>query len=56
MVKIVVERINQFEPYLGEEEKKELMEVIDSGWFTEAKKQESLKNSLLRLWVENMQY
>ena len=43
MVKIVVERINQFEPYLGEEEKKELMEVIDSGWFTEAKKTRELE-------------
>jgi perosamine synthetase len=38
-----VERINQFEPYLGEEEKKELMEVIDSGWFTEAKKTRELE-------------
>ena len=36
-------RINQFEPYLGEEEKKELMDVIDSGWFTEAKKTRELE-------------
>ncbi|QLH02220.1 aminotransferase [Nitrosopumilus cobalaminigenes] len=38
-----MERINQFEPYLGEEEKKELMDVIDSGWFTEAKKTRELE-------------
>jgi perosamine synthetase len=38
-----VQRINQFEPYLGEEEKKELMDVIDSGWFVEAKKTRELE-------------
>ena len=31
-------KIQQFEPHLGEEEKQQLIEVIDSGWFTEAKK------------------
>ena len=30
--------IHQIEPSLGNEEKKELMDVIDSGWFTESKK------------------
>jgi len=34
----MIKKIQQFEPQLGEEEKKELMDVIDSGWFTEAKK------------------
>lgn len=29
-------RINQIEPWVGEEEKKELIETIDSGWITEA--------------------
>ena len=33
-----LKNIQQFEPSLGEEEKKELLEVIDSGWFTESKK------------------
>ena len=33
-----IKKIQQFEPHLGEEEKRELIEVIDSGWFTEAKK------------------
>lgn len=33
-----MDKIQQFEPHLGEEEKKELMDVIDSGWFTESKK------------------
>ena len=33
-----VKKIQQFEPHLGEEEKQQLIEVIDSGWFTEAKK------------------
>lgn len=31
-------KIQQFEPHLGQEEKQELINVIDSGWFTEAKK------------------
>jgi perosamine synthetase len=30
--------INQIEPWMGEEEKQQLAEVIDSGWFTEAGK------------------
>lgn len=30
--------IQQFEPHLGDEEKKELLKVVDSGWFTESKK------------------
>ena len=38
-----LKRINQFEPYLDEEEKKELIEVIDSGWFTESKKTRELE-------------
>lgn len=33
-----MKRINQIEPWLGEEEKQELSSVIDSGWFTEAQK------------------
>ena len=33
-----IKKIQQFEPHLGEEEKQQLIEVIDSGWFTEAKK------------------
>ena len=37
MIKIL-KKIPQIEPSLGEEEKKELLSVIDSGWFTEAKK------------------
>ena len=36
-------RISQIEPWLGEEEKKELLEVIDSGWFTEHKKTRELE-------------
>jgi len=38
MVEKNLKNIQQFEPSLGEEEKKELLEVIDSGWFTESKK------------------
>ncbi len=34
----ILKRINQIEPSLDKEEKKELMSVIDSGWFTEASK------------------
>ena len=33
-----MDKIFQFEPNLGEEEKKELVSVIDSGWYTEAGK------------------
>src|SRR3972149_931363 len=33
-----MKRINQIEPWLGEEEKQELASVIDSGWFTEAQR------------------
>jgi perosamine synthetase len=40
-----MKKIQQFEPQLGEEEKKELMEVIDSGWFTEAKKTTEFEKS-----------
>ena len=38
MEKMDIKKIQQFEPHLGEEEKQQLIEVIDSGWFTEAKK------------------
>lgn len=33
-----MKRINQIEPWLGQEEKEELISVIESGWFTEAQK------------------
>ena len=33
-----MKRINQVEPWLGDEEKQELVSVIESGWFTEAQK------------------
>jgi dTDP-4-amino-4,6-dideoxygalactose transaminase len=33
-----MKKIYQIEPSLGNEEKKELIDVIDSGWFTESKK------------------
>lgn len=33
-----MKRISQIEPWLGQEEKEELVSVIDSGWFTEAQK------------------
>lgn len=33
-----MKRINQIEPWVGEEEKKELIETIESGWITEAGK------------------
>ena len=33
-----MKKIFQFEPNLGEEEKQELIDVIDSGWYTEASK------------------
>ena len=33
-----MEKIYQIEPSLGNEEKKELIDVINSGWFTESKK------------------
>ena len=38
MARTYIKKIQQFEPHLGEEEKHQLIEVIDSGWFTEAKK------------------
>ena len=38
MDKINDKEIQQFAPHLGEEEKQQLIEVVDSGWFTEAKK------------------
>ena len=38
MDKMNIKKIQQFEPHLGEEEKQQLIEVIDSGWITEAKK------------------
>lgn len=39
-----MKRINQIEPSLGNEEKKELIDVIDSGWFTEASKTKEFEN------------
>ena len=33
-----MEKIHQIGPSLGKEEKRELLSVINSGWFTEAKK------------------
>ena len=39
-----MERINQIEPSLGIEEKKELVSVIDSGWYTEGKKTRDFEN------------
>ncbi len=33
-----MKRINQIEPWVGEEEKQELIETIESGWITEAAK------------------
>ena len=50
-----MDKIFQFEPNLGEEEKKELVSVIDSGWYTEAGKQENLKRCLQSLLGENLQ-
>ena len=50
-----MKKIQQFEPNLGEEEKKELLSVIDSGWYTESKKQENLKIILQILSAENTQ-
>jgi len=35
-------KIEQFEPSLGEEEKSELLDVVESGWFTEAKKNKGI--------------
>lgn len=35
---ITVKKIVQIEPSLGDEEKRELVSVIDSGWYTEAAK------------------
>ena len=37
-ISIIMKKIYQIEPSLGNEEKKELIDVIDSGWFTESKK------------------
>ena len=39
-----MKKIQQFEPNLGEEEKKELLSVIDSGWYTESKKTREFEN------------
>ena len=39
-----MKKIQQFEPNLGEEEKKELLSVIDSGWYTESKKTREFDN------------
>ena len=33
-----MKRINHIEPWVGEEEKQELIETIESGWITEAAK------------------
>ena len=33
-----MKRINQIEPHMNNDEKKELISVINSGWFTEASK------------------
>ena len=40
-----MKKIQQFEPNLGEEEKKELLSVIDSGWYTESKKTREFENN-----------
>ena len=34
----LLKRIKQIEPSLGKEERKEMLDVLDSGWYTEAKK------------------
>jgi perosamine synthetase len=34
----VLKRIHQIQPSIGKEERRELLDVIDSGWYTEAKK------------------
>jgi len=33
-----LKKINQIEPHMDDDEKKELVSVINSGWFTEASK------------------
>ena len=38
MEEMNLKKIQQFEPHMGEEEKEELLAVIDSGWFTEAER------------------
>lgn len=39
-----LERIKQIEPSLGREERKEILDVLDSGWYTEAKKTRRFEN------------
>jgi len=43
-----LKKINQIEPSLGEEEKKELIKVIDSGWFTESSKTEEFEKTFAK--------
>jgi len=43
-----LKKINQIEPSLGSEEKKELLSVIDSGWFTEASKTREFEKKFAR--------
>ena len=49
-----LKRINQIEPSMDESEKKELLSVIDSGWFTEAAKLNNLNKCLPVLQVLNL--
>ena len=39
-----MKRIKQIEPSLGKEERKEMLDVLDSGWYTEAKKTRRFEN------------
>ena len=40
----LLKRIKQIEPSLGKEERKEMLDVLDSGWYTEAKKTRRFEN------------
>ena len=47
-----IKKINQVEPWLGQEEKKAMAEYLDSGgWLTEFKKTKEFEEALIRLGV-----
>ena len=49
-----MKKINQIEPHMDDEEKKELISVVDSGWFTEASKTRQFEKMFADLLVQNM--
>ena len=49
-----MKKIPQIEPHMDNLEKQELISVVESGWFTEAKKTRKFERSFVNLLAVNM--